>query len=72
MGHRRGTVADSIVTRPTTFEAGGHQLVVAKVMEGRWTVAVDGRLLDASFQTQAEAWEAGVREAHRLDAVRAG
>lgn len=72
MRHRRVTVADSIVTRPTTFDAGGHQLVVAKVMEGRWTVTVDGRLLDASFQTQAEAWEAGVREAYRLDGLRTG
>jgi hypothetical protein len=61
------TIADSIVTRPTTFEVRDHKLIVAKVMERRWTVTVDSRLLDASFDTQADAWEAGVREAHRLD-----
>jgi len=60
-------IPDAVVTRPTTFHVGEHTLVVAKVMEGRWTVAVDTLRLDASFQTQADAWEAGVREAHRLD-----
>lgn len=61
----------TIVTRPTTFHVGAHVLVVAKVQEGRWTVAVDGPLLDASFTTQADAWEAGVREADRRDRQRA-
>jgi hypothetical protein len=61
----------SIASRPTTFHVGEHTLVVAKVQEGRWTVAVDGPLLDASFTTQADAWEAGVREAHRMDRLRA-
>jgi hypothetical protein len=59
-----------IPTRPTTFEVGAHKVVVTKVMERRWTVTVDTRLLDATFATGAEAWEAGVRDAFRLDAVR--
>jgi hypothetical protein len=42
--------------------------VVARVLEGRWTVPAGNRLLDASFDTQADAWEAGVREAHHLGA----
>jgi hypothetical protein len=60
-------ISDSIVTRPTTFEVGEHKLVVAKIQEGRWSVEVDGRAIDLRFDTQADAWEAGVREARRLD-----
>jgi hypothetical protein len=52
-----------------TFHVGEHTLLVACVQEGRWTVSVDTRPLDASFTTQATAWEAGVREAARLDAL---
>lgn len=54
---------------PITFEVGEHKLVLTKVMERRWTVAVDSRLLEASFDTQADAWEAGVRDARRLDVL---
>jgi len=50
-----------------TFDVGSHQVRVTKVMEGRWSVAVDGRPLDGSFRTQADAWEVGVRESDRLD-----
>ena len=57
-------------TRPVTFVVGERTLVVAKLAEGRWTVTVDGRLLDGTFDTQADAWQAGVREAARLDAGR--
>ena len=53
--------------RPAVFVVGPHTLVVTKVNERRWTVTVDNRSIDASYDTQAEAWEAGVREAHRLD-----
>jgi hypothetical protein len=49
------------------FEAGKHVLRLSKVMEGRWCVAVDDAPLSGTFRTQAEAWEAGVREADRLD-----
>jgi hypothetical protein len=55
--------------RPAVFEVGRHRLVLTKVMEQRWTVTVDSHPIDASFPTQAEAWEAGVRDAHRLDAL---
>lgn len=54
--------ADAVDTRPTTFEVGAHKVTVAKIQEGRWSVAVDQHPLDHSFQTQADAWEAGVRE----------
>jgi hypothetical protein len=55
----------------TRFEVGAHILHVTKVMEGRWTVTVDGGGVSDSYMTQAEAWEAGVREAARLDRLSA-
>jgi hypothetical protein len=53
----------------TTFEVWGHRLTLARIVgpKGRWSVAVDGAPLAVSYTTQAEAWEAGVREAYRLD-----
>jgi hypothetical protein len=41
--------------------------VVRRLAEGRWAVSVDGRPLDGQFPAQVDAWEAGVREADRLD-----
>jgi hypothetical protein len=68
MRHPPPTYADELELRPTTFQIAEHTLVVAKLKgRGCWTVAVDGRLLDASFACQADAWEAGVREADRID-----
>jgi hypothetical protein len=40
---------------------------LTKVSEGRWTAAVDDRPVDGSHPTEADAWQAGVREADRLD-----
>ena len=57
--------------RPSTFAVGDHTLVVAMV-DRRWTVSVDSRLLDETFDTGADAWHAGVRDAFRLDALRGG
>lgn len=54
----------SVVTR---FQVGQHVLRVSKVMEGRWAIAVDEAALPSTFRTQADAWEAGVREADRID-----
>lgn len=62
------TIADALVTRPTTFQVGAHAVVVAKLPTGtRWSVSVDSRLLDQSFESQVDAWEAGVRDADRVD-----
>jgi hypothetical protein len=56
----------------TTFHVGRHTLQVRKVMEGRWTFSVDGGDVSTStYPTQAEAWEAGVRAADRLDVAAA-
>jgi hypothetical protein len=59
-------VADAVVARPTIFEVGAHKVTVAKIQEGRWSVSVDQLPVDRTFQTQADAWEAGVREILRL------
>jgi hypothetical protein len=48
-----------------SFDVGPHVVRVTKVMEGRWTAEVDGAAIDGSYRTQADAWEAGVREADR-------
>jgi hypothetical protein len=64
----RQPIPDDVVALPTAFVVGDHDVVVAQVMPAwRWTTTVDGRLLDGTFQTQAEAWEAGVRDADRVD-----
>ncbi len=57
----------STATVPALFHVGGHVLRISKILEGRWVVAVDERELPGGFSTQADAWEAGVREADRLD-----
>ncbi len=45
-----------------------HVVRTTKVLEGRWTVAVDEKAeLERSYGSQADAWEAGVREVDRLD-----
>jgi aryl-alcohol dehydrogenase-like predicted oxidoreductase len=51
----------------TVFYVGPHALRVSKVSEGRWTFAVDDREVSATFPTQAEAWEAGVRAVDQAD-----
>ncbi len=61
------TAAD-LVARPTTFSVGEHTLLLEQVpVSWRWTATMDGRHLDGTFQSQAEAWEAGIREADRVD-----
>jgi len=64
---KASTVVD-LVARPTPFMVGDHSLLLAQLMPSwRWTATMDGRLLDGTFQSQAEAWEAGIREADRVD-----
>jgi hypothetical protein len=50
----------------TRFQVGKHQVTVWRVGY-RWAVAMDEQALTNTFETQAEAWEGGVREADRLD-----
>ncbi len=54
--------------RPTLrYEVGTHQLRITQLVPGRWLLALDDQQLSGSFDTRAEAWEAGVREADRRD-----
>jgi hypothetical protein len=53
----------------TVFHVGMHTLRVSKVNEGRWTFSVDDGEVSMTFDTQAAAWEAGVRAADTLDAA---
>lgn len=50
---------------PITFEAGTHTLTLTMTPDWQWKVAIDGQQSDFRYPTQAEAWEAGVREASR-------
>ncbi len=61
---RAGTKTPSVIV--SIFEVGKH-LVRVSGANGRWTVALDERVLDTWYMTRAEAWEAGVREADALD-----
>jgi hypothetical protein len=55
-----------LATLPVTFTVGEHSVVVAR-QERRWTLSVDGAASTATYPTEAEAWEAGVRLADQLD-----
>ena len=53
---------------PTTFKVGVHILTLAKLRgSNRWTLTIDGTLSASTFETEAEAWEEGVRTADRVD-----
>jgi hypothetical protein len=67
MSRQTQSPPDAVVRVPTLFRAGDHVLAIALAEDWRWTVSVDDGPLPAKFMTQAEAWEAGVREAGRLD-----
>lgn len=53
-----------------SYRVGAH-LVRLSCAAGRWTVRVDDVAFDRWYTNQAGAWEAGVREADRLDRVSA-
>ncbi len=63
---KRPVHATSSLPIVTRFRVGNHEVQVSKD-EGRWAVTVDGVALSNWFMTQAEAWEAGVREVDRLE-----
>jgi hypothetical protein len=50
-----------VVAQTKVFAVLGHTLSLQCVIEGRWSVIVDGVSLPGTFGTQVEAWEAGVR-----------
>ena len=47
-----------------------HALAVTALVEGRWTVSVDGGPVMGTFGSRVEAWEAGIRAADLRDRQR--
>jgi hypothetical protein len=60
-----------VAALPVSYTVGKHAVVVIP-RDRNWSVSVDGAATPTTFGTQAEAWEAGVREADRLDRLVAG
>jgi hypothetical protein len=58
---------DELAALTTRFEVGRRVVAVTRIRDGVWKVAVDGVEVQGTTRSQAEAWEAGVREADRLD-----
>jgi hypothetical protein len=57
---------DGLASVKASFQVGRHVIQVSRTAE-RWSVSVDDKPLTTWHMTQVEAWEAGVREADRLD-----
>jgi hypothetical protein len=49
------------LVRTEVFKALDHYLVITSLVDGLWTLSVDGKPVLQAFGTRAEAWEAGVR-----------
>lgn len=69
MSRDRPVPPESLVRIPTHYAVGPHTVTVMMGMDWRWSVSVDGAALPNTFDSQVEAWEAGVREADRRDKV---
>lgn len=52
---------------PTRYRVGTHVIEVALSSNWAWSCAVDGVGMAGQFETQAAAWESGVRECARRD-----
>ncbi len=58
-------------TRSSIYQVAAHRVLLSG-KAGTWRVDVDERALPHGFATQAEAWEAGVREVDRIDRLGSG
>jgi hypothetical protein len=58
---------DALARLPTRYQVGSHQVQLALSANWTWSCAVDGAELEGHFETQAAAWESGVRECARRD-----
>ena len=67
---RRAAPRLAAMGKPEIFLAREHVLTIVRQPEGHWTVSLDGRPLPGGFETQVEAWEAGVRSADLQDRLR--
>ena len=66
MSTRRPRQTKSSLPVVTRYQVGRHVVEVSRAEE-RWAVTVNAVALPTWFMTCVEAWEAGVREADRLD-----
>ncbi len=55
------------VRESRSFEVGIHVIRVTKIGVGRWLASVDETPCGSTFVSSADAWEAGVRVADRMD-----
>ena len=60
---------DALARLPTRYQVGSHEIQVALSSNWSWSCLVDGAPLDGHYETQASAWESGVRECARRDSV---
>ncbi len=65
-GRERVAEAPRIVLR---YDVQGHEVRLTQLVPGRWAVALDEEQLAGSFDSRADAWEAGVREADRRNST---
>jgi hypothetical protein len=74
-----GPVEDAVIPEPTSTKTAvepptelknfhvGTRLVRLSCSSGRWNVSVESAALDRWYTSEADAWEAGVREVDRLE-----
>jgi hypothetical protein len=60
---------DALARIPSRYRVGSHEIQVALTSNWAWSCAVDGVLLESHYETQASAWESGVRECARRDSA---
>jgi len=70
MARRQVGEIQSRESRKAEYQVAAHRLLL-RGRPGIWNVDVDESSLPMSYATQAEAWEAGVREADRRDRLAA-
>jgi len=63
--HGQRSASAPLVPIVARYDVGAHVVRVTRISEGRYGVAVDEEEVPSTFGTQADAWEAGVREADR-------
>ncbi len=64
MDHRQ---PEALARLPIRYQVGAHEIQVALSTNWAWSCSVDGVALEGRYETQAAAWETGVRECARLD-----
>jgi hypothetical protein len=66
----RSAAEEEALSGAACFRVGAHLVRLSRANE-RWHVTVDATSFERWYASEAEAWEAGVREADRLDQLAA-